>query len=454
MTRTHGRSGSSNLEAQIPLAIDGRARSLHILSDRIAGHHAPGPIHVLNSPGNEALQALSSTTPPTRIQDLIDRGPAVSGVRCAPLDRLIDVEEITPIEQALRTVLGSGQFTSGPAIERFEHALGLFLGTENVIGTASGTDALIGALLAVGVGPGTEVIIPPNSFPGTENAVLMTGARAVLVDIRDDHLIDPEAVRAALTTRTRCVLPVHLYGRFADVETIAEICAPRGVAVVEDAAQGIGLDDVGRWSHAAALSFNPYKNLGACGKAGAVLTNHPEVAERVKSCLYHGFTPVGATYRKYYKTGPFGLNGRIDNFQAAALTARLQFLSRNNLRRTVLAGRYLRGLESLARQGRLRLPEWTDNHSWHLFTVLLGPDGSDRDTIQAAIGRHGVETDVYYPVLTHRQNNDFARREFSHVELPRAQDHNSRILQLPLYPGMTLTEQDLVIAAVHEAFAL
>lgn len=214
---------------------------------------------------------MAAGAPLQHIRQVIDRGPAVSQVDCVPLSRLIGIEEITPIERALRTVLGTGQFTSGPAVENFEHNLATFLGVEHVVGSASGTDALIGALLAVGVGPGAEVIIPPNSFPGTENAVLMTGATPVLADIDDNHLVDPNAVRAAITNRTRAVLPVHLYGRFADVRAIADICAPYDIAIIEDAAQGVGLDELGRWSHAAAVSFNPYKNLGACGKAGAVL---------------------------------------------------------------------------------------------------------------------------------------------------------------------------------------
>lgn len=373
----------------------------------------------------------------------------MSHVHCAPLDRLIGDDEIAPVEQALRSVLGTGQFTAGPAVQCFESNLGRFLGVDHVVGTASGTDALIGALLAVGVEPGTEVIIPPNSFPGTENAVHMAGAIPVLADVGDDHLLDPCAVNAAITGRTRAVIPVHLYGRFADVRAIADVCAPYGVAVVEDAAQGVGLDNLGRWSHAAAVSFNPYKNLGACGKAGAVLTGRTEVADRARAFLYHGFALAGAGYRKYYKTGPYGLNARIDNIQAAALDARLPFLARNNLRRSVLAVRYLEALQPLAQKGLVVLPERVNNHVWHLFTVEVPAE--QRDATRTEMERRGIETEIYYPVLTHRQPNSLSTALYADTELACAERHNAGLCQLPLYPAMTLSEQDLVINALYSA---
>ncbi|GAC69859.1 DegT/DnrJ/EryC1/StrS family aminotransferase [Gordonia soli] len=451
MTRTYGWSAGVTPIDGVPIrAVDGRARSIDELTSQVTRKVPPARVRVMRRPGNDALRQLAESTPLRRIRDVVERGPIVTEVQCAPLDRLVDIAEIGPIEEAFRRVLGSGRFTAGPDVERIEHALGMFLGVDHVVGSASGTDALVGALLAVGVRPGDEVIIPPNSFPGTENAVHITGATPVLADTRDDHLIDPESVRAVLTSRTRCVLPVHLYGRFADVRALSDICAPHGIPIVEDAAQGIGLDDVGRWSDAAALSFNPYKNLGACGKAGAVVTNRADLAEEVRRYLYHGFTPVGSEYRKYLKSAPFGLNARIDNLQAAGLGARVGFLSRNNLRRSVLAARYLDSLDSLAQRGLLRLPAGGPDTVWHLFTVeeTIGR----RDELLGALARRGVQADVYYPVLTHRQGGG-ASVVHDRVDLRSVEGRSAHLFQLPLYPTMTLSEQDRVVDALYAAFA-
>lgn len=433
---------------RLDVPIDGRARSLSVLSALVRADDQLG-VEIADTVATRALAALCVDGRAPHLDGVIEKGERVDAVRCAPLDRMINPAEADAILVNLRTVLADGRFTSGPFSEAVEAALGQHLEVAQVVGTSSGTDALVGALLAVGVGPGTEVIIPPNSFPGTENAVLLTGAEPVLADIGSDHLLSPAAVRAAITRRTRCVLPVHLYGRMCDMRALAEICVPHGIAIVEDAAQGVGLDNLGRWSDCAALSFNPYKNLGACGKAGAVLTNNAAIADAARSYLYHGFAHVdGVGYRKYHKTGSFGLNARMDNTQAGALLARMEWLAANNLRRRLLAQRYRAELEPLRQYG-ISLPEPVVDHVWHLYTIEV--EASSRSAIMAAMSERGIETDIYYPVLTHRQPNNVARSRYAGADVPTAERLGDRILQLPLYPSMTLVEQDLVVSALAQA---
>lgn len=447
MTQTVVRDIAADTD-DVPLTIDGRARSITMLADLLIDDSVPVRLHVCDTRANRVLRRFAAASMPLHRDDVLEPGRCHGDIRCAPLDRMISEAEIDLVAAAFRRVLVSGQFTTGPYVPEFEDHLADYLGVTHAIGTACGTDALIGALLAVGVQPGDEVIIPANSFPGTENAVWATGAIAVPADVRNDHTIDPESVRALITTRTRCVIPVHLYGRAADVRALAQLCVPHAIAIVEDAAQAIGLDDLGRFSDCAALSFNPYKNLGATGKAGAVLTNRNDVAQSAKSYLYHGFTPTDGGYRRYVKTGPFGLNARMDNTQAAALGARLEFLALNNLRRAVLARRYLAGLAPLAQAGLLRLPEPVADHVWHLFTVESPV--VPRDEVLAALLADGIEADVYYPVLTHRQPSYPGPA----TDLPTVEAINGRVFQLPMFPNLSVAEQDRVITALHRAYGI
>ncbi|OAT66746.1 NTD biosynthesis operon protein NtdA [Mycobacteroides immunogenum] len=382
------------------------------------------------------------------VSDVLAPGTAPDTVDFLPLARLVNPAELPAIRAAVDSVLPTGKFTSGPHVDAFEDEIASYLGIDHVIGASSGTDALTAVLLALGAGPGTEVILPANSFAATENAVFVTGARPVLVDTRaEDYLLDPAEVEAAITSRTVAVLPVHLYGAFADVRALTEVASRHGIPVVEDACQGIGLDGLGHHSDAAILSFNPYKNLGAVGKAGAVATRLPGLAQRVTELLYHGF----AAGQKNVKAGVYGLNSRLDNLQAAVLRARLDWLGQNNLARSILARRYVDGLADLAATARLRLPTWDADHVWHLFTVEVIHD--DRDAVTAALRDAGIATDLYYPVLTHKHQVPSVADLFEGVRLPRTEASHARIFQLPLYPGLTLAEQDRVIGALHDVLA-
>lgn len=250
-------------------------------------------VHPEEIPAGRAYTTLRdlATHPGLRdVTDVLIPGSAPDTVDFLPLARLVNAAELPAIRAAIDSVLPSGKFTSGPHVDAFEDEIATYLGIDHVIGASSGTDAMTAVLLALGAVPGTEVILPANSFAATENAVFLTGARPVLVDTRaDDHLLDPTEVEAAITSRTVAVLPVHLYGAFADIHALTEVTSRHGIPVVEDGCQGIGLDGLGHHSDAAILSFNPYKNLGAVGKAGAVATRLPGLARRVTELLYHGF---------------------------------------------------------------------------------------------------------------------------------------------------------------------
>lgn len=433
---------STNLSARTGPAPSSTTRELAqaILSGR--------GVHPDEIPAGRAYTALRdlATHPGLRdVSDVLAPGTVPDAVDFLPLARLVSAAELPAIRAAIDSVLPTGKFTSGPHVDAFEDEIGAYLGIDHVIGASSGTDAMTAVLLALGAGPGTEVIMPANSFAATENAVLLTGARPVLVDTRaDNYLLDPSEVEAAITGHTVAVLPVHLYGAFADVQSLTEIAARHGIPVVEDACQGIGLDGLGHHSDAAILSFNPYKNLGAAGKAGAVATRLPDLARRVTELLYHGF----ASGQKNLKASGYGLNSRLDNVQAAVLRARLDWLGQNNLARSILARRYVDGLADVAGNGRLRLPTWDVDHVWHLFTVEVTQD--DRDTVTTSLREAGVATDLYYPVLTHEHQVPSTAGLFEGVQLPRTEAAHARMFQLPLYPGLTLAEQDRVIGALHD----
>ncbi|MFE4450999.1 DegT/DnrJ/EryC1/StrS family aminotransferase [Streptomyces sp. NPDC056796] len=365
-----------------------------------------------------------------------------------PKARLLTPAEQRVAAEAFARTLVTGELTSGPAAATFEAALADFTGLRTTA-TSSGTDGLIVALRAVGLEPGDEVIIPANSFAATENAVLACGAVPVLADVEPErHTLDPVSAGAAVTSRTRAVLPVHLYGRLADMAALRRTADAHGLRVVEDACQAIGVTGVGRHSDAAVVSFNPYKNFGLTGKAGAVLTADGELAARVRAVAYHGFHPD----RKNVKTEPWGLNARIDNPVASVAMGLLPGLTLKNYRRAFLAERYVTGLAELHAAGLLTLPAFTPDHAWHLFTVRVPGGPAERERIRARVREDGgVETDVYYPVLTHRQRTSLHERLFSRSRLPHTEELHTTAFQIPLHNQLSLTEQDRVIEALHAA---
>ena len=347
------------------------------------------------------------------------------------------------IRAGLDEVFDTTSFVGGPAVVEFEKAYADALGVAHCVGVANGTDALELALRAADVGPGDEVIIPANTFIATAEAVSRIGALPVLADVDPHHLlIDPRSVEAVVTQKTRAIVPVHLFGQTAPIETLTEIAETCGAAIVEDAAQSQGATQFGRPAGGLGLvagtSFYPGKNLGAAGDAGAVLTNNSEIAERVRKMAAHG------SDRKYIHD-IVGMNSRLDTIQAVVLLAKLQRLAEwNELRRTA-ARRYS---DLLANASSVRLPRSLGGNLdvWHLYVVRL----RHRDRVLDALHKVGVGAGVHYPVPIHLTG------AYQHLgkgfgSFPVAERAASQILSLPIYPHITLEKQEYVADALRNA---
>lgn len=330
-----------------------------------------------------------------------------------------------PILRALGELLDSGAFVLGRPVERFEEEAAAYLGVKHAVGVASGTDALDLALRAVGVGPGDEVITPAYSFFAIAEAIDRVGAVPVLVDIDAETFnVTAEGVAAAITGKTRAVVPVHLYGLPAPVLEIREAIGGREIAIVEDAAQAFGAEaggvKAGALGDAAAFSFYPTKNLGACGDGGMVTTSREEVAGTVRTLRDHGQTGK-------YEHSFLGWNSRLDAVQAAILSIKLPLLDRWNDRRRALAKLYREELSGAP----LRLPAEPDGfrHVYHQFAVRV----ERRNELQGRLGGRRIATAIHYPSGIHEQPV-FAGRFGS---FPEAEKAAREVLCLPVYPELT-----------------
>jgi dTDP-4-amino-4,6-dideoxygalactose transaminase len=342
---------------------------------------------------------------------------------------------------AAARVMDSCRFVLGPEVQALEREVAAFCGAGHGIGVNSGTDALVLALRAVGVRPGDEVITSPFSFVASASTVAQLGATPVFADVEPDTLnLDPAGLEAAITARTRAVLPVHLYGQPASMDRITAIARAHGLAVIADAAQAVGAEyqgrGVGAWGDAVCLSFYPTKNLGACGDGGMVLTARDDVAERVRLLRDHGAS------RKYLHV-ELGYSSRLDELQAAMLRVKLAHLPEWTEARRRIAARYR---ERLAGTG-LGLPVEAPGarHVYHQFTVR----SPKRDALASALGDLGVGTAIHYPTLIPAQPM-FAG---GHADgaFPRAAEAAAEVLSLPCYPELTDAEVEQVAAAVGQA---
>jgi len=345
------------------------------------------------------------------------------------------------IDRAISAVLQRGSFILGQEVAAFESEFAASCGVAHAVGVSSGTSALQIALLAGGVGPGDEVITVAHTAVATVAAIEMCGARPVLVDIdRARMTIDPEKCAAALTPRTRAIIPVHLYGCPAELAPIRALAQPRHILVVEDCAQAHGARykgrPVGAWGDLAAFSFYPTKNLGAFGDGGAVLTNDAALADRARQLRQYG-------WRERYVSETRGLNSRLDELQAAILRVKLPHLDDWNDRRRALAGRYDDLLSGLG----LTLPARPSDatHVYHQYVIRL----PKRDGLQAFLARQGIQTLIHYPVPVHLQA---AYRDlgYAHGDLPITEQAAQEVLSLPLYPEMDPGAPDIVGQAVIE----
>jgi dTDP-4-amino-4,6-dideoxygalactose transaminase len=342
-------------------------------------------------------------------------------------------------DAAIRRVVDRGWFVLGPEVEAFERAFADASGAARSVGVGTGTDALILILKALGIGRGDEVITTPVSAAYTALAVMAVGARPVFADIDPDRLtIDPAAVEPLIGPATAAIIPVHLYGQPADMAALSAIAGRHGLAMIEDCCQAhlatSGGRPIGSFSVAAAYSFYPTKNLGALGDGGAITTSDPSLAARLSRLRNGGQTD------RYHHSEP-GLNSRLDEIQAAILSARLTFLPRWTAARRALAAIYRR---ELAGAGIMVPPECDDGHVYHLFPVR----SSSRDALKAALGRAGIETLIHYPVPIPRQP---ALASESPAACPIADRLCAEVLSLPLHPAMSEALVIEVARAVHVA---
>ncbi|HYE14460.1 MAG TPA: DegT/DnrJ/EryC1/StrS family aminotransferase [Pyrinomonadaceae bacterium] len=351
------------------------------------------------------------------------------------------------IDEAIRRVLDSSAFILGPEVEAFESAFADYVGAEFCAGVANGTAAVQLAVTACGVGPGDEVIVPANTFFATAEAVSTAGATPVFVDCDPaTSNIAPEKIEAAVTPRTRAVIPVHLYGQPADLDPIFEIAARHGLSVIEDAAQAHGAEykgrRVGALGRAGCFSFYPGKNLGAYGEGGAVTTNDPEVARRVRLLRDHG------SERKY-RHDVVGYNFRLEGMQGAVLRVKLKHLDAWNELRRAHAARYRELLAAPAREGLIELPAEAPyaRHVYHLFVVRADA----RDRLQQHLAAEGVQTGIHYPVPVHLQPAyaSLGRRE---GDFPESERQARRALSLPMFAELTDEQLARVAEAVHNFY--
>ena len=352
-----------------------------------------------------------------------------------PFNALTPAEDAAAVKAAIDRVLASGWFVLGPEVEAFETEFATASRVPYAVGVGTGTDAITLILRALDIGPGDEVITSPLSAAYSALAVMMAGARPVFADIDPERLtMDPRAAEAAITPRTKALLPVHLYGQPADMRALEAIASKHRVALVEDAAQSqLATADgrpVGTIGIAAATSFYPTKNLGALGDGGAVLTRDPQLAARVKRLRNGGQTS------RYHHDEP-GANSRLDEMQAAILRARLSWLPRWTEQRRAIAAAYRAALAASA----LHVPrEFDGGHVYHLFPVL----SEHRDAFQAHMRERGVETLIHYPVPIPRQP---ALQSTSPAMCEAADQGCSQIVSLPLYPALSADAISAVTSA-------
>jgi len=345
------------------------------------------------------------------------------------------------IDAAVLSTLESGHFILGPQVVKFEESIAAYLGVDHAIGLASGTDALVIALRALNIGEGDEVIIPAYTFFATAGTVMSVGAKPVIVDVDpQSYQIDVSKIEAAITSKTRAIIPVHLYGHPAEMNPIWGIARKHGLKVIEDNAQGFGAEYLGKktgsFGDIGCLSFFPTKNLGAYGDGGMSVTNDATLAERMRMLRAHG-------WKKKYYPEEVGFNSRLDALQAAILQAKLPHLDSWNEKRRELSQRYNEQLAPLGVVTPVER-EWA-KHVYHLYIIRT----PKRDALQAFLKEKGIASEVYYPVPPHLS---VPCKKFGYKEgdFPHAEKAAKETLALPLYPEMSLKQQDEVIAAVRE----
>ena len=346
------------------------------------------------------------------------------------------------LEPAVLAALASAHYIGGPNVRAFEQEVAAYCGVKHAISCASGTDALLLALRACGVEPGDEVITTPFTFVATASTVSMCGARPVFVDIdAKTYNLDPARLEAAITPRTRAVIPVHLYGQPADLAPMAELCRRHGLRLIEDAAQAFGSEYGGRKAGAygdiGCFSFYPSKNLGAFGDGGMVVTDDDALAERLRMLANHGS-------RVRYHHDVLGYNSRLDELQAAILRVKLKRIDAFNAARRRIAHTYNARLAGVV---ETPYEDGKGLHVFHQYTL----QSERRDAIQQALTAAAIASAIYYPIPLHRQA--LYAEQCRQVVLPVSETAAARVLSLPISPLLTDEQIDRVCAVVHQALA-
>jgi len=354
------------------------------------------------------------------------------------------------IRAALERVCDSGRFVLGPDVADLEQELARALDVPHAITCASGSDALLLALMALGIGPGDEVVVPSYTFFATASAVTRLGAVPIFADIDPDtYLIDPVDVGRKVSRRCRAIIPVHLFGRTADMDALLPIAEAAGVPVVEDAAQSILSTWHGRCSgrlgDVGCFSFYPTKNLGGAGDGGFLTTTRDDVAASLRLLRVHGMEP------RYYHD-LIGINSRLDSIQAAILRVKLPHLDTWTTQRQENAARYsmLFANSDIANYVSVPTDESRGRHVWNQYVIRIA-DGQ-RDALRKHLAACNIGTEIYYPVPLHLQKC-FAHLGWSLGDLPETERAAEETLALPIFPELTLTEQQTVVARITEFFA-
>jgi len=346
------------------------------------------------------------------------------------------------IVAAVHDVIDSTNYVLGPKVAEFEQAFAQYVGVKHCVGVNSGTSALHLALICAGVRPGDEVITVPMTFIATSWAVSYAGAKPVFVDVDPKtYTMDPSHVEQHITSRTRAILPVHLYGQPADMDPLLEIGRRHGIPVIEDAAQAHGASYKGRGAGTMGLcgcfSFYPGKNLGAYGEAGAVVTNDDAIAKRLRELRDHA-------QEKRYQHKELGFNYRMEALQGAILGVKLRYLEEWTQARIRLAETYSELLAGLSLELPYHAPD--RRHVWHLFVVLH----EDRDRLRQQLEERGIHTGLHYPIALHMQEA-YRYLEQKEGEFPVSERIARRCLTLPLFAEMTSRQQNAVVTALRES---
>jgi dTDP-4-amino-4,6-dideoxygalactose transaminase len=345
---------------------------------------------------------------------------------------------------AMHRVMDAQQFVLGPEVQAFEEEIARYTKSRHAIGCASGSDALLLALLALGVGTGDEVITSPFTFFATASSIVRVGARPVFVDIDPlTYNVDPAGIEAAITPRTRAIMPVHLYGQCAEMDPLLEISERHHLPLIEDAAQAIGSEDRGRpagsMGKIACFSFYPTKNLGGAGDGGLLTTDDKALAQRMRTLRVHG----GATE---YHHREIGINSRLDTLQAAVLRVKLKYLNGWSAERQKKAQRY----NQLFQQAKLEfelVPPFVREETRHIFHQYVVRVPQHRDAIIKHLDHKGVGTKIYYPIPLHKQEC-FEYLGYKEGAFPEAERAARETLALPCFPELTEEQQEYVVDAI------